>query len=412
MSTTDKGKTSKIQPLEIDNGVADEFVDSPPVAALEESDLTLQQEPDSISDDNTSLNTSVPIDRHAVYAFLYAIYMAASSLTSLIPFLLMIHVIFNLTSRWYFCIVTATLQFVEKLIVLLVLRRILYLRPTSRAKYGAISESQSEQLYFNLPIFHSAVTGTEDENNSTDVSPRFSICRVLIFLCELCIVVFISVCYLNYVPYMCKEIFINLLFIEADGVVAHEWTHESNQFYWIVYFSRFCGVLYLLGGIFALMALFHAGFEYYAGDGTGVGQTSFNSTLARIQRFVEFQGRVEISNFVWKLSFASSILTGVFLFLSLASAWNYLVDHPLPSDNNLGPHCDPIDTTECMLPFPSNFFAIEDEASKTGLRLDIESKSLCYRDVTGFYVGLFGIIVEFDRFIGVIFVILTYDFCF
>ncbi len=33
------------------------------------------------------------------------------------------------------------------------------------------------------------------------------------------------------------------------------------------------------------------------------------------------------------------------------------------------PHCDPIDTTQCLLPFPDNFFTVPDASTPTGLRL-------------------------------------------
>jgi hypothetical protein len=86
-----------------------------------------------------------------------------------------------------------------------------------------------------------------------------------------------------------------------------------------------------------------------------------------------------------------SFLLGIailFFMASLISAWTFLLPHSSSSsqshqgsvlrinDDEQQQHqhyiCDPIDTTECLLPFPSSFFMKEDSATSTGYRVNID----------------------------------------
>mmetsp|Transcript_14345 Transcript_14345/g.26920 ORF Transcript_14345/g.26920 Transcript_14345/m.26920 type:complete len:685 (+) Transcript_14345:877-2931(+) len=70
------------------------------------------------------------------------------------------------------------------------------------------------------------------------------------------------------------------------------------------------------------------------------------------------------------------LMTGILLLISLRSAWIYLIDHPLPVHNNIGEYCDPMDTTECLLPFPSSFYSVKDDTTETGIRVNIHLEAL------------------------------------
>ena len=367
-NVNNKGSYSRVQALEIDGDVAEDFRDNPaPSHEVPQHDDIL-------------------IDRHALYASLFVMAMASSSFLSLIPYVLMIRVILNLTMRWYFCVITAILQFVEKTIVFLVLRRIQFQSAdhSSSSEQGHHQHAQTGRRSCKLPVF------TVSDSNSASVR-GCSLCRSVLFLFELFIVVIMSICYWRYIPYLCKE-FIIALFMEADGIVAKEWDHEGNQFSLVASFSKICGAVYLTGVGFALAALFHA--RYYENHqdmiiristcrtrtcaGISNQRCDAGSRWGRVQRYADFHGAT-ILQVVRKISLGSCIVTGFILLLSLSSVWTYLIKHPLPLDNNIGSNCDPLDTTECLLPFPSNFFTSEDPHSETGFKVNIESKSSALR---------------------------------
>ena len=44
--------------------------------------------------------------------------------------------------------------------------------------------------------------------------------------------------------------------------------------------------------------------------------------------------------------------------------------------------CDPLDQRHCLLPFPSDFFTVEDASTDTGLRINIQTAS-SIRNVKG-----------------------------
>lgn len=53
----------------------------------------------------------------------------------------------------------------------------------------------------------------------------------------------------------------------------------------------------------------------------------------------------------------------------------------MPGDRTpLSQACDPLDTTRCLLPWPSNAFTVADRTTATGLRVSVTASSLTFRD--------------------------------
>jgi len=307
------------------------------VQSLEISSAPHHEEADGTDDfqDDTPINQKSEL--HALFSLLFIVLMALSSLISLIPHLLIIRVILDLTMRWFFCSITAALQLMEKVVVFVILRRI------------HLSEESSEpHRAFSIPVFIKTA-----ENGKI-----FSCWQSIRFVSELLIMAFMSVCYFHVIPYMCKE-FITFFFIGVDGTFAADWNHEENLFARLIFFSRVCGLLYVFTIAFGFAALFYVRH-----------QTESNHSSSRPPCL----NAGKLFNNLRRLSAASCVLTGMMFAICLFSAWTYLIDHPIPSTNNIGPHCDPVDTTECLLPFPSSFFTVEDDSTETGLRVNIESK--------------------------------------
>jgi hypothetical protein len=270
--------------------------------------------------------------------------MAISSFVSLICYVFMIQVLLDLTNRWYICGVTAFLQFMEKNIIFLTLRRVRILEGYSDPRKA-----------FTIPVFM-------DEN---DAHPRMrcSVWRGLRFFLELFFIGFISLCYIHYVPQLCDK-FVAQFFLNSDGIPASDWEHDENLFGWVAFFSQSCGFLYLASAVFGLLALYHARDDAAVSSVAVHSYGQFNLINA---------GRV--FNVIRCFSVLACAATGLILLLGLGSAWIYLVDHDLPESNKVGRYCDPLDTTECLLPFPSSFFSVLDETTETGIRVNIERKS-------------------------------------
>ena len=62
--------------------------------------------------------------------------------------------------------------------------------------------------------------------------------------------------------------------------------------------------------------------------------------------------------------------------MCLVGCFQYLVfSKPLKLDGGAG-GCDPLDSTECILPFPSNFYTVVDETTVTGRRVNVPGEAL------------------------------------
>lgn len=76
--------------------------------------------------------------------------------------------------------------------------------------------------------------------------------------------------------------------------------------------------------------------------------------------------------------YLSFSMSGTFLLICFSSAWVYLIPHSTaPFNYSKDPTiCDPLDETECLLPFPSNFFTIPSSDTYTGRRVNIQANAL------------------------------------
>ena len=320
---------SRVQALEIS-------VASPSTAIDDEGN-----EIDEFLDDAPMNNHT---DRHMLCSLFFVVAMVLSSFVSLICYIFMIQVLLDLTNRWYICGVPALLQFMEKIIIFLTLRRV------------RIEEEDSDpRRAFIIPVF-------TDEN---DVRPRTrcSFWRGIRFSLELFVIGFISICYIHYVPQLCEQ-FVAKFFLDSIGIPASDWEHDQNLFGWVAFFSKTCGFVYLASVVFGLLAL------YYARHAA-----NFNCGAANSYGQFNLMNAGKIFYALRCFSVLACAATGFLLLLGLGSSWIYLVDHSLPKNNNVGQYCDPLDTTECLLPFPSSFFSVLDQTTETGIRVNIERKS-------------------------------------
>ncbi len=334
-------------------------------------------------DDGEEVGSHIQIDLRVFCALLRVMILAFCSLVSLIPYALMVRVILNLTLRWYFCAITATLQFVEKATVFLIIRRLhfeseLILLPSG----GLFAPVCEEEQYQHIVTGQAAIPKAGAHSAGLVrrcVSTSFrSICVLLL---EFLSLVIMTTSYIWYIPNFCRDLIQNL-FMEADGAVAEDWEYVGNQFSTIAVISKICGLMYLI----VIGLTFFALFEYLQ-NGLSIGTCRSRSSNGRgevikmwrscryVHRYMNNDIFAKTFKLTRKFSSISCVLTGFILLISLSSAWTYLVDHPLPINNNVGPNCDPLDTTECMLPFPSNFFTIDDPRSQTGFKVNVEGKA-------------------------------------
>lgn len=297
-------------------------------------------------------------DRHIMTCLFFVFTMALSSILSLITYGLLIRVILGLTGRWFVCGITSFLQFLEKIIVYVILKRVIRKEISDSVGAGGAAIGR----FIRIPVF-------EDEDVTTaGQRRRCYVSMALWFLLELAIIAVIGISYTIFVPIICREV-VNQLFRGIDGVLAYDWNHEGNQFALIAFISRICGSFYLISVTFGIVALIFAASDSGDRERTrGIEMSSKGDCLAikeaRLFRILHIY-----------LTLAC-LLTGILLLFSIKSAWTYLIDHPLPVNNNVGRYCDPMDTTECLLPFPSSFYTVRDDTTETGMRVNIHLEAL------------------------------------
>jgi len=347
--------TSAIGGGDGDNNETDEFLDNDDVPTR-------------------SISINYHADRHMLFSLMFVGAMALSSFISLICYIFMINVLLELTNRWYICGITAFLQFTEKIVIYFTLRRV-----------RIMEEESDPRRAFTIPVFtdehHNRVDTHEEQHQQQQQQnrPRIplkqcSCWRSIRFFLELFVIGFISICYIYYVPKFCK-MFVSRFFVDPSlgdkSIPVYDWAHDGNLFGRIASFSKICGSLYLGSVCFGLAALYYARHGTTNGtscdgdcNGTVPGYGRFNVNAGIVFRALRF------------FSTISCMATGLILLLAAVSAWTYLVDHPLPENHNVGRYCDPMDTHECLLPFPSSFFSVEDETTETGIRVNIERKSM------------------------------------
>ncbi len=318
--------------------------------------------------------------RHHTSSCLFLIFMTISSAIAFIFQMYFLHLIFDLTMRMYFCFPIIFFMFIEKTFVILVAKRFNNIWSRQRrSEYKVIQQEQDQEIRVR----------NQHQQQKQERSP-FSIfyhdksihwCNVLKVICEVLTSCFLCFCYLFIVPKVTT--LMDDFFQDIDGDISSDWYREDEDLVHLSKISKCIGFLYVLVISFAVFAVCTVAKEeqphYQRCDQS---ESTLESTLTAVD------GRNETSNNNLGLPlnlvtilrscqisatffFSASILL---LWISVFSILTYLIDHKIPIDNNIGPHCDPIDTTECLLPFPSSFFTVEDETTLTGSRINIESK--------------------------------------
>lgn len=313
---------------------------------------SLNDENDAETGDEFENNVNVVVNSNSVSAERYALFtsfhvtaMVLSSTFSLISFAYILDAIMELTNRWYFCAPSIFLQFLEKSFVYYIFKRVYVQRDDNLPHQGCF-----------LRTIH--------DNGSNN----FRFWQMFVFFLEMVTISCISVCYVHYIPQFVKD-FVDSLFTGPDGVPSLDWDHELNDFRLIALYSKTCGILFFFSASFGLAALYY----FWKADLS----THFASPATASA--VSNQFFWKIGNLLKPIQFFagfSLLAMGALLAISLISAWTYLLDHPLPTDNTVGPSCDPVDPTECLLPFPSSFFTVEDKSTDTGIRVNIQIDSL------------------------------------
>ena len=300
-----------------------------------------------------------------LFSFFFVIAMMISSMFSLIPSMVLLHSILNLTGRWYFGGIVVLPQFLEKMHVWLLIRRV-------KVHHNELFLHRS----FSIPVLKGhSLTRSE--------SSRCCSWRMTIFIIELTIMLLLSVLYLRIIPWLCKDVVISY-FIGIDGTFSIDWDHIEDQFETIYHTSLLTGVFYAFSLIFGILALvfvrdriedFDTTTMIMVLDSAPISTRNIDVNQASCVRATKLFRRFRWMNI-------SLVLTMIVLLgICLNSAFVYLFTNRIPKNNNIGEYCDPLDTTECMLPFPSSFFTVKDETSETGFRvnIDLDAMTTLYR---------------------------------
>ncbi len=334
---------------------------------------------------------------HTIFSSLFTWGMVASSILSLIPFYHVIQTIMELTDRWYFCAIPAALQFLEKIFVYVLFQRIQIKHPHDYDSLPHQSWSMSMHL--------------DDENEGTWSSPTSartatthvilthcrtklcSFCAKIRFVIELMVLIFMATVYLKIIPSFITS-FVNGFWTDVDGTPYTDFSDAGDYFADIALYSIICGGLYSMSALCGIVALvsYYWNWNYSANDQEALdsrqrfspassldlnlnpdSDTSCNRVHTFLRSCFRAGTLLRIIRYIHGMGCA---ISSIILLLSLQSAYTYLIDHPVPEGSNIGPHCDPMDTTECMLPFPSSFFTIGDGTTQTGQRVNIPREAL------------------------------------
>lgn len=305
---------------------------------------------------STSCFTSPKLN---LFSLFFIIAMMISSVFSLIPSMILLRSILNLTGRWYFGGVVVLPQLLEKMHVWLLIRRVKVHRHESFLHRS-----------FSIPIVFGGHSITPPNSTNTHVHRRCS-WRMIVFVMELSIMLLLSVLYLHIIPWLCKDVVISY-FIGIDGTFSVDWDHLEDQFETIYHTSLLTGSFYVFSLVFGILALVFVQDRVEDATATMMVHSSPISTRNIDVNQASCVRATKLFRFFRWMNIALLLTMIVLLGICLNSAVVYLFTNRIPQNNNIGEHCDPLDTTECMLPFPSSFFTVKDETTETGFRVDVD----------------------------------------
>ena len=319
--------------------------------------------------------------RHSLLSVLFLCGMSMSSMLSYIPFALLMGVVLNLMDRWYLCTPIAGLLLIFQVLTWRIMSRA-SIKPEQDGgggrdgNFSSSSSSSSSSWLYVVSIW------PEMTSEETVWKKRPTII-VLIVIIELLAITCMPIYYhMALIPTVHDGI--RDFFTDVDGTLSLEWYQTVVKIENISKWGEVCGLLY----IFSLVMGFGAIITSYKGlsnieggdverQGLGLveeeGQvgrlrvsvetTSINTASARATSLLEFMRKT------LKISLLCSVSV---MILCLLSVWAFIVPHSISSSSKEGVHCDPMDTTECMLPFPSSYYTIEDIETTTGVRVNIK----------------------------------------
>lgn len=329
-------------------------------------------------------NQQVQHDVHTTWPIVFVVLMISSSAVAFMFQMYFIHLILDMTMRMYFCFPVIFFQTIEQIFVFIVIRRFFY--SISFVEYQKpngeyspiiheIDSSPVTQTFYQLSPFN-----LHKADNSIN---WWNVIRLGF---ELIAFAFFSICYVYIVPRLTS--IISGIFEDIDGEVSSDWYTENQDMKHLALISKSVGFLYLLVISFALTALIISKKQF--GFKMLQGKDYSNNVISTDERR-ELQSMNNLSMksrsrmlFIIKICHIGAatlcIITVIILLMSISSAWTFLVDHNHNvQEGSFGePYCDPMDSTECLLPFPSSFYTVEDNSTITGKRVNIESELFCY----------------------------------
>lgn len=311
---------------------------------------------------------------HITSSIIFLIFMTISSTLTFILQLYAIHLTLDMTMRMYFCFPIIFFQAIEHSFALIVTRR--FLNNSKQYHKGNVySNIQQQDESVHMEGHHSPFT----IRNSDKSIKWWNVIRIVL---EIGTSAFFSVCYFFIVPKVTK--ILGSLFEDIDGEISSDWYDENQELKYLAIISKTVGILYLMVMSSALLALRFAKREraLQAEDSQSNDNNDEYSyeeeqeqSMGRSYQYYLVSRTFTIMKICHIISITMFSITILILFMSISSAWTFLMNHKIHPGNNVGPNCDPMDTTECMLPFPSSFFTIEDENTITGKRVNIERES-------------------------------------
>ena len=165
--------------------------------------------------------------------------------------------------------------------------------------------------------------------------------------------------------------FRRLFFVEPDGTTAIEWRDLERTFFWAALWSGIAALVEVGVVVFGMSLLLCGG----PSNTTRMCSDLLRSTRMpeNVYNMLEARGLTKIYH---GIVLTCLLVTLPSLVLSAHSAYVYLPTRDPPPDNNIGPYCDPVDTAECLMPFPSSYFTRLDTTTVTGRRIDIKEEAL------------------------------------
>mmetsp|Transcript_23425 Transcript_23425/g.36082 ORF Transcript_23425/g.36082 Transcript_23425/m.36082 type:complete len:1023 (+) Transcript_23425:161-3229(+) len=246
--------------------------------------------------------------------------------------------------------------------------------------FSAIAYDISDRMYPSLPLY---LLRLLDAISTTPLLCSFNGLNVPCTAVQVSPIVLFSVMDAYFFGVLVPRIYWvgkDFFFTEADGTLPIEWGYMKTMF------DAFLICSYLAA--LARLHLVFSGIILLCSSWIRLlnGQILFPSRSLVFSLFERVKSMKTLARFAQ----ASIIIYffGLFMLLaaSLSSSLAYLVPWDVPAPLNIS-NCDPLDNTECILPFPSSFYLREDASTVTGYRVHLTSDTLPLKGSQPFVPG-------------------------